>query len=751
MTWEEFERQFPIPLNDQQKEAVKSVEGPVLLLAVPGSGKTTVLVARLGYMIHVCGIEPERILTITYTVAATRDMAARFASFFGDELAARLEFRTINGICAKIIAWYGARQGKKAFALVTDEKRLSAILGAIYQKIQGGYASESDLKDLRTQITFIKNRMLKDEEIKKLDEKAGYPLSQMYEEYQKTLRKQGLMDYDDQMVYALNILKRSPETLEFFQDRYRYLCVDEAQDTSRIQHVIAALLAAKNDNLFMVGDEDQSIYGFRAAYPEALLSFEKNHPGAKVRLMEENFRSNARIVWAADRFIQKNTKRHEKHMRASRPAGNVVRYQELKGRRAQYTYLAKVAEKCDVQTAVLYRDNESAVPLVDLLERKGIPYRLRNGDITFFTHRVVQDITSILRFATEPRNAELFMQIYYKLSTYIPKKAAEKAVEYSQRYGVPLLDAAIDCGYLPSGSIRFTKGIRTHFQNMLGETAAQAIDRITEYMGYKEYLNRSGMDARKLFVLRTIAGREETAGSFLERLETLRTIFQKKENDPSCRFILSTIHASKGLEYDRVYLMDVKDGLFPEKVPGIADSEEDRETYEEERRLFYVGVTRAKNDLCLFSLPEESTFIREFFAGLHEQDGSAGFAGTVTTQKESRSDQPYAGGTRNTLSGRKNGKTTNLSWQEYARTNDNPYTDRQVSQKATRELNKQTDAGFAKFQNSLAEGLVVEHKECGTGVIVMLNDRLAAIEFDGVRKVLDLRWLYEKGLLVPKA
>ena len=152
-------------------------------------------------------------------------------------------------------------------------------------------------------ITYIKNMMLSQEEIQELEEEAGFQISEIYRRYCEEMRHQGLMDYDDQMAYALNILRRSPETLKYFQEQYQYICVDEAQDTSKIQHKIIALLASDNENLFMVGDEDQSIYGFRAAYPEALLSFEENHPGAKVLLMEENFRSNAKIVAAADRFI----------------------------------------------------------------------------------------------------------------------------------------------------------------------------------------------------------------------------------------------------------------------------------------------------------------------------------------------------------------------------------------------------------------------------------------------------------------
>ena len=191
------------------------------------------------------------------------------------------------------------------------------------------------------------------------------------------------MDYDDQMVYAYNMLLKIPWLLEYFQNQYPYICVDEAQDTSKIQHAIIALLASRTGNLFMVGDEDQSIYGFRAAYPEALLEFEQHHPGAKVLLMEENIRSDANIVQAANRFIQNNTLRHEKHMHPSRPKQREIREISVANRKAQYSYLFKVAASCTNQAAVLYWDHECALPLIDLLERNGIPYRMRNVDITF--------------------------------------------------------------------------------------------------------------------------------------------------------------------------------------------------------------------------------------------------------------------------------------------------------------------------------------------------------------------------------
>ena len=295
MDFDTFIDKFPIQLNNQQREAVQAVNGPVLLLAVPGSGKTTVLVTRLGYMVYCCKIHPSNVLTLTYTVAATNDMRERFSRFFGEELGGKLEFRTINSICAGVIKEYGRRIGKAPYELESDEKVLLGILSSLYQKFENEYPTESDLKGIKTWITYIKNMMLSDEEIKKLEKDAGCHLLDIYKGYCNELRNRSCMDYDDQMVYAYKLLKSSPQLLEYYQNMFPYICVDEAQDTSKIQHEIIALLASKTENLFMVGDEDQSIYGFRAAYPEALLSFEKNHPNAKILLME--------VFWLGIRLV----------------------------------------------------------------------------------------------------------------------------------------------------------------------------------------------------------------------------------------------------------------------------------------------------------------------------------------------------------------------------------------------------------------------------------------------------------------
>lgn len=741
MEWKEFETTFSVKLNQQQKEAVQSTKGPVLLLAVPGSGKTTVLVTRLGYMIYCRNIPPESILTVTYTVAATKDMSERFAVRFGEDMAKRLEFRTINGICAMIIQYYGRRIGKTPFELVKDEKATTGMLIKICQDHGMGYPTESDLKNVRTLITYIKNMMLNEEELQKLEEESDIRIAGIYREYCRQMREQKLMDYDDQMLYAYNILRKDPSVLAYFQNRYPYICVDEAQDTSKIQHAIIALLAAGTGNLFMVGDEDQSIYGFRAAYPEALLSFEKKHPGAKVLLMEENFRSNAKIVEAADKFIQKNTLRHEKHMRAAREAGADIREISLKSRKAQYVYLMKAAQECTTgmagmsgseehrgradasvtETAVLYRDNECAIPLIDLLERKNIPYRMRNADLSFFTHRTVLDVQNIIRFAMDPKDTELFMQIYYRLKLFFNKKDALRYAQISQEKDMEVLDAALKYGNLEKYQEDNIRNLKRQMVRILNMPGDEAVNQILTYMGYQDYLKKMGMNANKLETVKLIGSRVESPEKLLERLEELRTIIQEKVSDKDCPFILSTMHASKGLEYDTVYLLDVMDGILPEKVlanPRTA-SKEELETYEEERRLFYVGVTRAKNQLNVFTTNKPSKFCSELLGKRNLRENQ---------QKE------YAGIKK---------------WGDYSPAGTygikgngmyHGYGTGHGSQ-------KQPGKSYQELADALGEGMIVKHKKFGEGVVVDMEGEHIRIQFGDNVKNMDLKVLARLGML----
>ena len=621
MSLKDFLHTYHITLNPQQQQAVQTLDGPVLLLAVPGSGKTTVLVSRIGYMVLDQGIPPQSILTMTYTVSAAQDMRQRFAAMFGTEYAQRLEFRTINGVCSRIIACYERMTGRKAYALMEDLREQTALLGQLYHQLTQEYATESTIKSIQTAITYAKNQMLREEELDQV-EVDGVEFPALYRAYTQALQQQQKMDYDDQMVYARKILRLCPPVLRHFQQRYRYICVDEAQDTSKIQHAIIALLAQGHQNLFLVGDEDQSIYGFRAAYPQALLHFERNYPKAKVLYMETNYRSTQEIVSAAQKFIEQNANRHPKQMVSTGRSGPSPRKVSLWRRRTQYTYLAKVAKEATHPIAILYRDNDSAIPLIDVFQRQGIPYRCRQVDCGFFSHRVVRDLCNIIQFAAQPCNGTLFLDIYYKLGAGISRVAAVEAVNRCTGEGKTILEFLSQCSMLSPWSRKQCAALQTHCNHLLSQPAHQAIYRIVNYMGYGKYLEERGGDLHKAEILEALGQYEASPQDLLKRLKELYRLMREGEGGGEETYVtLSTIHSSKGLEYHHVILMDVVDGILP-KVSKVDQEEDQFDLYQEERRLFYVAMTRAKEELWVLAFQEDdltSSFTRELFPTLPQE------------------------------------------------------------------------------------------------------------------------------------
>lgn len=753
MTIHDFIQQYHIRLTDQQLSAVTSVDGPSMILAVPGSGKTTVMVARIGYMVLGLGIDPDSILALTYTVAGAGDLMRRYESIFGEAEAVRVRFSTINAFAMSVIGFYGKAIGRSMYR-VADEKQSSAIVSAVYRKVEQDFPTESDTAAVRQQIAYIKNMCLDDEEIRDLEKESDYHIRDLYREYQAALKEAKLMDFDDQLTAAYQILRTKPDVLRYFQERYRYVCVDEAQDSSKIQVMLFEILTSAGGNLCEVGDEDQSIYGFRAAYPDALLNFEERHPGARVMLMEENFRSTKEIVEAADRFIAKNRDRHPKSMYTHRHNGRAVRRIELERRSAQYSYVLKAAQgmldavgmsdaeevsksagryRIDAaETAILYRNNESVIPLVDLLERNHVPFRLRSQDMTFFSNRVVLDIENILRFALNPSDHELFMQIYYKIGTFIRKQDAARFADMSKEEGVPVLDAALDSGALNAMTAGTVRGIRTLFKNMITMEPSRAINVILETMGYAEYLERANIDDGRLTILRAVARREKTIANFLYRMEDLHEMMMNHENDPSCKLIFSTIHASKGLEYDRVFLLDVADGIFPDIV--VRDykkaDEADIRHYEEERRIFYVGMTRAKEELCIFSFDQPSTFADEVLgkrAKKIENEGSIEFSGAIHFGSKYESDFVGHGVKEKGGAGRGGEKERRTAKPSQPR----PHR-----------------PGYREFAEKIGIGMICRHRKYGECSVVELTGDVITLDIDGEERKFSLRFLFDNDQLI---
>ena len=709
MTCSEFKTQYQIRLNPQQEAAVRQVDGPVLLLAVPGSGKTTVLVTRLGYMIYCKGIRPENILTVTYTVAATRDMKARFVRIFGEEQADKLTFRTINGLCAVAIHHYARTKGTQPFALADDEAQLNAVVRELLAKGGGGYPPDQQVKEARTQITYCKNMMFSDADVE-AHQVDGMDFPSVYKGYQAFLLKHRLMDFDDQMVFTYRIFRQHPDILAHFQHRWPYLCVDEAQDTSKIQHAILRLLAAKSRSIFMVGDEDQSIYGFRAAWPQALLEFDQVWPGAKVLMMETNYRSTKSIVEAADSFIQRNGSRRPKHMRTDNPQGAPIRRVALADYNRQYNYLLKVARDCKEQTAVLYRNNDSALPLIDLLEREGVPYTCRQREGFFFTSPIVRDVTDMLEFAFDDANWERFLRFYYKLDLKI-KKPVLAGMLRGMGPDETVFDRLLANEGLEPWQYGKVRALQTHYAKIPQLTSFAAIQRLVKFMGYGDYLREQKADTSKLDVLLSLANQTPATGPFLLRLQELRDTIEGMEPDPACPFVLSTIHASKGLEYDRVILIDAVDGTFPSDP--FPHDDEGRSALEEERRLFYVGATRAKRELDLLC-----------YEGKFGEPAGAGrtFIGQLLGEEPPAAPEPQFN---------PQPKPKRASRPAYE---DGP-----------------TPAQLAKRMEDFMAGAEVEHKQFGKGEILGRLGSIALIAFEDMDEVkrVDLTTCVKKGLIRP--
>lgn len=600
MNYNEFLKEYDLThLDAQQQEAVRATDGPILLLAVPGSGKTTTLIARLGYLVIGKGVSAETILTMTYTVAATGEMKDRFAKKFGSQYADKMNFKTINAVCASIIRsyeWYG----HKAFKLVSDEGEISKILTGIWLNVCKKYPTESDIKELRMKITYVKNQMVPKKELDSVTVSSSdgtISIKELYEEYVRFMRDSSLMDFDDQLVFSYQILKKNPKILKRFQDKYQYICVDEAQDTSFIQHRIIQMLAEKSRNIFMVGDEDQSIYGFRAAYPKALLEFERTWKDAKVLFIETNYRSTPEIVGTSMDFIRQNKKRRDKKMKAFNPSGAKIDILWAKNRIQQFDMIADIAHDATEPVTFLYRNNDTALPIIDTLDRSGIPYKVRAVDSLFFTNIIYRDVMCIFRLALNPSDGEAFMQIYYKLGLYVKKAVAEEAVAMG---GNILFGLKNQVGKYTKGKL---DSIIADFKKIPNLAPANAIDLIYE-MGYGDYLEQHGIDSFRLNIMRTLGVREKTIPEFIKRLEYLQKVIRAGSKTDNAKVLLSTIHSAKGLEYDNVVLVDVADGVFPSNSKDT--------DIEEEKRLFYVAMTRARKKLCIFAFREEESEFTEY-------------------------------------------------------------------------------------------------------------------------------------------
>lgn len=593
---ERLKADFGIALNPQQARAVETVDGSVLLLAVPGSGKTTVLISRLANMIFHRGISPGHILTVTFGRRSAQDLRDRYRALFAKQAEAlgveEPRFSTIHQFCYAVVRRISSQYKRPLPRMVED---VSDVVRSLYCGLDNvRFAEREKLDELVNAIGYAKNRLMDDAQVARMViEDCNFP--RLFSAYKSHMRENGLMDYDDMLVFTYEMFSKNPGFLAQYQEAYQYFCVDEAQDTSLVQHKILGLLAEKSGNLFMVGDEDQSIYGFRGAYPDALLDFGKDHPGAVILKMEENYRCAGTVVDAANRLIGQNSERIEKRMVTSREPG-LVEVHEVTRPSAQYAVLVEQLQKCQYGSeAVLYRNNESAIPLVDVLTDAGIPFSLKDTREAFFQTPHILDICAFLRLALDPGDVESFTRIYSKTSAYFSRGVLEFVTQH-HRPGDNVWSVLAACPLADGDRVAVLR------RQMTRVAAANPLDALIllEDVTRKGYFEGEAA-ARRAALLRSIASRRRTLPDLLDRLEELRRIVGETPAFGRGALTLSTMHSSKGLEYDRVWLVDLIEGQFPPKASVELLEEGDRSVYEEEVRLCYVAATRARNALHLIT------------------------------------------------------------------------------------------------------------------------------------------------------
>ena len=589
MKTEDFIKTYASHLTQQQIAAVTQVGGPSLLLAVPGSGKTTVIVLRAGYMTQCAGIPARQILTLTFSRAAAEEMRARYTVLFGAQNMPR--FSTIHSFCVQALRRY------RDVRMIEGQERDRLLRALYYQNSTNADAfSENAIRQIDSAISYAKNRLLDEQGIRELvsiDE--DFPA--VYYAYQEALREVGRMDFDDQLVAAYRLLLDEPTALLDLQDTYRYISVDEAQDTSYVQHRILYLLAQRYGNLFMVGDEDQSIYGFRAAYPDVLLDYGRIYPGASILLMEINFRSTQSIVTAANALIGHSAKRHTKTACAVQSGGERIRYTTLADVSLQYAYLADSLERhaAAVKTqAVLYRNNESALPLIDLLQRRGVPFVCRDAAAAAVGGAYMQQALALLSFALNPSDKELYQKLYHRLGLYTTRETMQRVLE-RQDCVQPCLATLADVELLHNRNPRAATAaeeLAKRLHSIKDMKPLYAVGEVASILQGKKQTPAPEAVTPKADVLRAIAQQCESVMEFLIRMGELSSFSADRA---SCDITLSTLHSAKGLEFDRVAIIDAYEGILPARSDSSSEARE--KELDEELRLFYVGVTRARSEL----------------------------------------------------------------------------------------------------------------------------------------------------------
>jgi DNA helicase-2/ATP-dependent DNA helicase PcrA len=606
-------------LNPAQRDAVLHGDGPLLVLAGAGSGKTRVLTVRIARLVAVAGVPPERILAVTFTNKAAQEMRTRIAGLLGAQPAG-MWCGTFHAIGARLLRLHAGKLGRTPSFTIYDEDDTLAALKRVMERL-GISPREHQPQPIAAAISSAKNALVAPAEFESLARDPHSRLvARVYRELEVALEQANAVSFDDLLVLPVQLLEREAEILARYRERFRYILVDEYQDTNRAQYRLIALLAGPAGNVAVVGDDDQSIYGWRGADIRNILEFERDFPGARVIRLEENYRSTPDILDVANAAISANLGRKGKTLRTGRPKGEPVRVVAAADDRDEALFVVEDIRQRRQQTnrlrysdfAVLYRTNAQSRAIEDALRLQGIPYRLV-GAVRFYDRREVRDLMAYLKLVANPADQEAFRRAVNVPKRGIGESTLAALADWAQRQGCTLIDATRNEAALGSLRAAQREALRS-FASLIARLQLLASDASVETLlrevitatGYEAYLLNEGPGGRDRLenVLELLAGAteavEEEGGevgltpldNFLQRVTLLTSVDQlDREADA---VTLMTLHNAKGLEFPVVYLIGVEEGLLP-----LARSREAPELLEEERRLFYVGITRAQDALIL--------------------------------------------------------------------------------------------------------------------------------------------------------
>ena len=594
-------------LNHAQTEAVAHNKGPCMVLAGPGSGKTLTIAKRIEYLIMKHKVRPEEILVITFTKYAAWEMKNRTRSICGPSSYA-VTFGTFHGIYYGILKWaYRLNQSN----LLSDEEKYR-ILRGILPGIDWDQEPEADeekdyLQELAIEIGNVKNNCMDIEEyepVKYTTEK----FRKLYRTYEETKKKYRKIDFEDMLIQCRDLFMKRPDILKKWQEKFQYILVDEFQDVNQAQYDVVRMLAAPQDNLFVVGDDDQSVYGFRGAKPGIMMEFMKDYPKARQILLDVNYRSSGYIVKGALRVIENNKIRFEKKIEAFRKPDETVHVQEVKDpvQEAEYV-LERIREYREkgvsyTEMAILYRTNVDARAMSELMTEYQIPFVMKEHLNNIYEHFIALDMISYLRLSQGEYDRKYFLQIANRPNRYLTResmKTGNVSYESLRRYYRDK-DWMVD---------RIDQ-LEWDMKMICDKTPYAAIQYIRKRMGYDEFLKEYAayrkIPSEDLFaVLEEIWQNSKGYGTIKEWFEHIESYGkmlkeQNKKNGEKEGVNLMTMHAAKGLEFDTVFVIEANEGSCPYKK-ATADEE-----IEEERRLFYVAMTRAKRKLVISYVKEKN-------------------------------------------------------------------------------------------------------------------------------------------------